>query len=287
MKRVQALSAPLTDLRSPAMVMAALLWYNKMEPGSIFPYFAKIFPGGMPVPVSDPGYQNLPTSEKAWQEELAGYEQSLGRYRLRHILREEKDFTIFEAEDMETSGQTVELRIYRWDKQGEYGPRWQQWRKDARALKISGKGAVTALSTPAAGITVTYIPPTPVGKITLKPVLRDHLAILCAEILAVLIIAAVFHIIVLHPGAEAARAGAVREACRGNLRHIEAALTMYNSDHGKYPAALSELVPAYLPKPLTCPKGGTYQYIPLDSADGKKPEEQAGPASMRCSRCGP
>ncbi|MGV8123459.1 MAG: type II secretion system protein [Candidatus Xenobiia bacterium LiM19] len=239
------------------------------------------------MPVSGHRHKSFQTPEKAWQEELTGYDQSLGRYRLRHILREEKDFAVFEAEDMEALGQTVELRIYRWDRQGEYGPQWQQWRRDARTLKISGKGAVTALSTRAAGITVTYIPPTSAGKRTLKSVLRDPMAILFAEIIAVLIAATVFHIIVLHPGAEAARAGAEREACRGNLRHIETALTMYYSDHGKYPAALLELVPAYLPKPLTCPKGGTCQYTPPGSTDGEKSDEQARPASLRCSRCGP
>lgn len=251
------------------------------------------------MPVSDPGRKGCQTPEKAWQDELAGYDQSLGRYRLRRILREEKDFAVFEAEDMETLGQAVELRIYRWSGQGEYGPQWQQWRKDARTLKILGKGAVTALSTRAAGITVMHIPPTPVGKRTLKSVLRDPMAILCAEIMAVLLAATVFHVIVLHPGAEAARAGAEREACRGNLRHIEAALTMYCSDHGKYPAALSELVPAYLPKSLSCPKGGAYQYTPpcptdgkksdeqAGSTEGKKSDEKAGSASLRCSRCGP
>lgn len=251
------------------------------------------------MPVSDPGHKGFRTPEKAWQEELAGYDQSLCRYRLRQILREEKDYAVFEAEDMETLGQKVELRIYRWAGQGEYGSQWQQWRKDARTLKITGKGAVTALSTRAAGITVMHIPPTPAVKRTLKSVLRDPMAILCAEIMAVLLAATVFHVFVLHPGAEAARAGAEREACRGNLRHIEAALTMYYSDHGKYPAALSELVPAYLPKALACPKGGAYQYTPPVSTDGKKSDEQAGStdgeksdehaesASLRCSRCGP
>jgi hypothetical protein len=220
----------------------------------------------------------------AWLEEIPIDDQSLGRYRPLRVLEEKQDFIVFEAEDTEGAGQRVEVRVYRWGRQGEYSPHWQQWRNDARKMKLFGNCAVTAMSTPFAGITVSRcISPKPDIRKVLRSAVRDPLAIFFAEIIAVMIVFAAFHILVLEPGAHSAHDGATREACRGNLRHIESALTMYYSDHGRYPETLAELIPTYLPKPLTCPAGGMYTGSSMDSGGGGLTD----PAALRCTRCGP
>jgi hypothetical protein len=228
------------------------------------------------------------------------------RYRPLRVLEEKGNFVVFEAEDRYAANLRVEVRVYRWGSKGEFGPQWRRWRKDIQAMKNLGD-TVTSLSTPGAGITVSRrIPEEPGKKSDLGPVVRNPVTILLAELLAALIVLGIFHILILEPGAGSALSGAAREACRGNLRHVEAALTMYYSDHGRYPAALSELVPDYLPKPLTCPSGGLYSAMPADSGnendcsgiakeedhhkpgnpgEEKKHDEQLDPATLRCTRC--
>ena len=47
-------------------------------------------------------------------------------------------------------------------------------------------------------------------------------------------------------------------ACKGNLRTINGAISMFIADNGTPPANIAALVPNYLQSTPTCPDGGTY-----------------------------
>lgn len=219
----------------------------------------------MPVRASTHEAHRSPVA--AWQAAIPEDILPAGRYHPLRVLDEMKDFTLFEAVDTEAAGLRVEVRVYHWGARGENGPCWQRWRLDSRAMKIMGDSSVTALSTPCAGITVTRrLPQQP--RANARPLtLREPLSIALAELLAALIVLAAFHFVVLEPGSGSVREGAIREACRGNRRHLAAALTMYCSEHGKYPETVSQLVPEYLPKTVACPAGGKYTHEPSDPLD--------------------
>lgn len=55
-----------------------------------------------------------------------------------------------------------------------------------------------------------------------------------------------------------ARAKSQEAACKNNLRQVDGASDQYALDHGKPPASVGDLVPTYIGRTPTCPKGGIY-----------------------------
>jgi len=70
-----------------------------------------------------------------------------------------------------------------------------------------------------------------------------------------------------------------RQGCDQNFRDIQLALELWSHEHdGRYPEALTELVPKFLDAPPSCPSGGEYSYAGTN---------QKGPPDffvMECSR---